>query len=200
VIGTLSRSCPARLRSQQLTVLFLDRLVTLTSAIFQTLYVQNMNFAREYLIMPAVWSVCATAVTLVRRTPSISARNSWVKGKSSLADRSRARNIHRQSRASISWFAMQAVDCCACAKSACSWRITIEIRCSDCMATLLKAAGSQASASPGNCVIARLNAIFPSSAEAMPMAPSFQPSQPCRFTRFQVMRSDMTALSGNIRI
>jgi hypothetical protein len=49
---------------------------------------------------PRRCSVLAALVTPARRTPSISAMNSWVKRKSSVATRSRVINSQRASRAS----------------------------------------------------------------------------------------------------
>ncbi len=67
---------------------------------------------------------------------------------------------------------MQAVDCWACANKACSCRITMASRLSDCRTAPRKAPESQTIASPSSWTTAWLNAIFPSSADAMPTAPS----------------------------
>ena len=58
---------------------------------------------RLYLMNPALWSVPATKVTLLRRTPSICARNSWVSITSSEPVRSRMRSSQRHMRASTEW-------------------------------------------------------------------------------------------------
>ena len=64
---------------------------------------------------PAFCKMLATSETLVRRTPSICARNSWVSPKVSLPERSRVHSSQRASRASTLCDALQAADCWACA-------------------------------------------------------------------------------------
>ena len=63
---------------------------------------------RLYLIRPPRCSFPAARVTLVRRAPSISARNSWVNSKRSDSRRSRTISNQRARRCSISWRPWQA--------------------------------------------------------------------------------------------
>src|SRR5260370_41514883 len=63
---------------------------------------------------PALCTLLATSVTEVRRTPSISARNSCVKPTGSLPARSALCNSQRQNRASIECSALQAAVTRAC--------------------------------------------------------------------------------------
>src|SRR3954465_11629542 len=83
---------------------------------------------RRYRMNPAFCSVLATTVTLVRRTPSIWAKNSCVSCMSSEPVRSRIRNSHRHMRSSTVWLALQPADCCACASNTCSCRMRTECK------------------------------------------------------------------------
>ena len=64
----------------------------------------------------------ATWLTVVRCTPSIMARNSWVSCISSPSSRSWQTSSHRQKRSSTSCRALQATDCWALARRASQWR------------------------------------------------------------------------------
>src|SRR5215213_11059829 len=81
---------------------------------------------RRYLMRPAFCKVLATKETLVRLTPSIWLKNSWVKSTWSDCVRSRMRRSHRHMRASTVWPALQPADCWAWASSTCSWRTRTE--------------------------------------------------------------------------
>jgi hypothetical protein len=65
-------------------VVGLHRLVAFASGILHSLDIEEVNFAAGILDHARLLQRRATVVTLVRRTPSISARYSWVNSRVSL--------------------------------------------------------------------------------------------------------------------
>jgi hypothetical protein len=92
-----------------------DGLVASARGILQALKIEVPISPRLYLINPDSCGFRATIVTLLRCTPSICARNSWVSGKVSLASRSRVCSSHRHSLSSRPCAALHAVICWLCA-------------------------------------------------------------------------------------
>ena len=67
---------------------------------------------------------------------------------------------------------MQAADCCDCALTVCSCRISFDRSDWLCMAALRRSSRLHIIASPASCTIARLSEVLPSRAAAAPITPS----------------------------
>jgi len=67
-----------RLRPQQRTVVGFDGPVTFADGFMQGFNIGDLNMAPRILYHSSLLKVRACSVTLVRLTPNISARNSWV--------------------------------------------------------------------------------------------------------------------------
>ena len=78
-----------RLRPQQRTVVGFDDPVTFADGFMQGFNIGDLNMAPRILYHSSLLKVRACSVTLVRLTPNISARNSWVNCRLSITVKSR---------------------------------------------------------------------------------------------------------------
>src|SRR5262249_35914317 len=116
--------------------------------------------------MPRFCSSWASNVTVVRRTPSISARNSWVSNSCSLPVRSAHCNSQRHNLDEPSWMALQVAFCCASAHSVSVYR-RMRSRSAALRLTACSKRGAEIAENfPGICTIVALGAHYARGGEA----------------------------------